>query len=527
MAQWRLQYIGENTMILLFLLAMTVSQSAGDSADCLPRSFGQSSVVCECNSTYCDSPGVLSLPSKGQYLSFLSSRAGARLQPGSGTLRNSSTGAALVLSINPAQKYQRIKGFGGAMTDAAAINILSLSRATQDQLLGAYFSKEGIQYTVVRVPMASCDFSTREYTYADTPDDFELRKFSLAKEDTEMKIPLLQRAQALSPQPLSLFASPWSAPAWMKTNGDLNGKGTLKGEPGNKYHKTWAQYYTRFLDEYRRYNLSFWAVTAENEPTAGLLANYSFQSLGFTAERQRDFIARDLGPALARSAHPATQLLILDDNRLLLPYWAKVVLSDLQAARYVHGIAVHWYLDGLVPADLSLGTTHRLFPEYYLFGSEACVGSMPWDRGVWLGSWERGEQYSHDIMQDLNHYVTGWTDWNLALDQGGGPNWVKNFVDSSVIVDASRDVFYKQPTFYSIAHFSKFLDAGSQRVGVSSSHDSALEVTAFIRPDAVATLIVLNRSEEDLQFEVQDVGVGVIPAVSPAHSIMTLLWPRE
>nr|XP_015224284.1 PREDICTED: glucosylceramidase [Lepisosteus oculatus] len=129
------------------------------------------------------------------------------------------------------------------------------------------------------------------------------------------------------------------------------------------------------------------------------------------------------------------------------------VLSDLQAARYVHGIAVHWYLDGLVPADLSLGTTHRLFPEYYLFGSEACVGSMPWDRGVWLGSWERGEQYSHDIMQDLNHYVTGWTDWNLALDQGGGPNWVKNFVDSSVIVDASRDVFYKQPTFYSIAHF--------------------------------------------------------------------------
>merc|ERR1719357_1707980 len=115
-------------------------------------------------------------------------------------------------------------------------------------------------------------------------------------------------------------------------------------------------------------------------------------------------------------------------------------------------------MDRLVPAEISLGVTHHLYPEYYLFGTEA------------------------------------WTDWNLALDQTGGPNWVKNFVDSPVIVDAQRDVFYKQPTFYSMAHFSKFLWEGSRRVGVSASVETDLESSAFIRPDGSVVLIILNRS---------------------------------
>ncbi|KAL7875277.1 hypothetical protein SRHO_G00062470 [Serrasalmus rhombeus] len=161
----------------------------------------------------------------------------------------------------------------------------------------------------------------------------------------------------------------------------------------------------------------------------------------------------DLGPALHSSRYATTRLMILDDQRLLLPYWAKVVLSDIHAARYVHGIGLHWYLDHIAPARITLGTTHDLYPEYFLFGTEACSGWTSFDRGVQLGSWKRAEDYASDIIEDLNNYVTGWTDWNLALDQGGGPNWVKNFVDSTIIVDHSRDVFYKQPTFYSMAHF--------------------------------------------------------------------------
>lgn len=510
-------------LVLFVMLAVASTPSRGNN-ECVARNFGRESVVCECNATHCDSPGSIQLPPPGQYLSFLTTQTGKRMERSQGQVQNSSTGADLRLSIVFIQKYQRIKGFGGAMTDSAAMNILMLSPGAQDKLLRQYFSVEGIEYSVVRVPMASCDFSTRQYTYADTPGDYQLDKFTLAPEDIHMKIPLIQRAQALSPRPLSLLASAWSAPAWMKTNGALIGKGTLKGQPGGKEYKTWAKYYVRFLDEYRKYNLTFWALTTGNEPTAGELTNYSFQALGFTPETQRDWVSMDLGPALTQSQHKCTQLLILDDQRLLLPHWAKVVLSDVHAARYIHGIAVHWYMDHITPAKLSLSTTHHLYPEYYLFGTEACAGWKPYDRGVRLGSWDRAEDYAHDIIEDLNHYVTGWTDWNLALDLGGGPNWVKNFVDSPIIVDGTRDVFYKQPTFYSMAHFSKFLREGSQRVGVSYSVDSDLETTAFTRPDGSRVLIVLNRSGEDVQFEVRDSTVGYIPSVSPAHSILTLIW---
>uniref|UniRef100_A0A667ZSW4 Glucosylceramidase n=2 Tax=Myripristis murdjan TaxID=586833 RepID=A0A667ZSW4_9TELE len=511
------------TLLALVPFTVVVTLSTG-SNKCVPRNFGHGSVVCECNSTYCDSVGSVTLPPLGQFSSYLSNKAGSRLEESQGQVHVNSTGAGLRLTIVPYQKYQRIRGFGGAMTDAAAINILSLSPGTQDQLLRQYFSTEGIGYSVVRIPMASCDFSTRLYTYAETPEDYNLDNFTLAPEDTKMKIPLLQRAQALSPRPLSLLASAWSAPAWLKTNGALIGKGSLKGQPGGKEHKTWAQYYIRFLEEYAKHNLSFWAFTTGNEPTAGRMTNYSFQALGFTPAEQRDWVIMDLGPALQASSYPDTHILILDDNRLLLPYWAKVVFSDVHASKYIHGVAVHWYLDSFVPAELSLGTTHHLYPEYYLFGTEACAGWSPVDRGVKLGSWERAEQYAHDIIEDLNHYVEGWTDWNLALDQTGGPNWVKNFVDSPIIVNADRDVFYKQPTFYSMAHFSKFLWEGSRRVGVSASQETALEVSAFIRPDGSVVLIILNRSSSVIQFEVWDPAVGYISTTAAARSLLTLAW---
>ncbi|XP_053743633.1 lysosomal acid glucosylceramidase isoform X1 [Synchiropus splendidus] len=535
-------------LALVCLAAAVVCSPVG--TNCVAKNFGYDSVVCECNSTYCDSVGSVTLPQLGQYSSYLSSKAGSRLHPSHGHFQVNSTGAGLRLTILTYQKYQRIRGFGGAMTDAAAINVLSLSPGTQDQLLRQYFSSEGIGYTVVRLPVASCDFSTRLYTYADTEGDFNLDNFTLAPEDVNMKIPLLQRAQALSPQPLSLLASAWSAPSWLKTNGALIGKGSLKGEPGGKEYKTWANYYirchvafqtvgcvevnclltavsssaVRFLQEYAKHNLTFWALTTGNEPSAGHITNYSFQALGFTAEQQRDWVALDLGPALHASSFPHTHVLILDDNRLLLPYWAKVVLSDIQAGRYIHGVAVHWYMDSFVPAESSLGAVHHLYPEYYLFGTEACSGWSALDRGVKLGDWGRAEAYAHDILEDLNHHVVGWTDWNLALDQTGGPSWVKNFVDSPVIVDAKRDVFYKQPSFYAMAHFSKFLLEGSQRTGVSASEKTQLEFSAFIRPDSSVVLIVLNRSSTEVQFEVWYPGVGYIPATAPAHSILTLAW---
>ncbi|XP_073464899.1 lysosomal acid glucosylceramidase isoform X3 [Aquarana catesbeiana] len=515
--------------IWVLLLASLLSfPSISGSNPCVQVNFGQSSFVCQCNATYCDGLDAIDLPVLGTYSVYESSQAGKRLERSTGPIiQNHSAPADLVLTLNDKKKFQVMKGFGGAVTDSAAMNILALSGATQDKLLRSYFSEEGIGYNILRVPMASCDFSTRIYTYLDKEGDFSLESFNLQVEDIKLKIPIIHKAKSLSKRPISLFGSPWTAPPWMKTNGDIRGKGTLKGSPGDQYYKTWANYFIRFLDEYAKHNLTFWAVTVENEPTAGMLDGYPFQCLGFTPEHMRDFIAKDLGPAFANSSHRDVQIMIIDDDRILLPYWAEVILSDLEAARYVHGIALHWYLDGIIPADVTLGHTHDLYPEYFLFASEACAGFMPWDKGVHLGSWERGNLYSHRIIEDLSYYVTGWTDWNLALDSSGGPTWVGNFVDSPVIVDVKKDVFYKQPTFYHMAHFSKFIPAGSQRVGLDVNHKSQLETIAFLCPEGSAIVVILNRNSEDVKFRIWDPAVGTIDANSPANSIRTYLWRRK
>uniref|UniRef100_A0A8C3IT41 Glucosylceramidase n=1 Tax=Chrysemys picta bellii TaxID=8478 RepID=A0A8C3IT41_CHRPI len=462
-----------------FLFIQTAPGVAGG-RPCSPQYFGHGLMACECNATYCDTLDPVVIPALGTYAKYESSKAGKRLERSEGRFQSDSTAPDLLLKLDTAQRYQKVKGFGGSVTDSAAMNILSLSKETQRHLLASYFTEEGIEYNLLRIPMASCDFSTHPYCYDDTQDDYQLLNFGLKDEDTKLKIPILHRAMALSKKPLSLVASPWSSPVWMKTNGEMKGKGSLKGKPGDKYHKTWANYFIRFLDEYAKHNLTFWAVTAGNEPTAGEIVFYPFQCLGFSPEHQRDFIAQDLGPALANSSHKGIQLIMLDDQRVMLPYWAEVILNDPVAASFINGIGIHWYLDFLAPIDLTLSITHNLFPGYYLLSTEASTGSYFWEPRVVLGGWDRGSKYSHSILtvrppprdgsqasaptslqlsvsvsssQNLNNYVTGWTDWNLALDLEGGPNWSKNYVDSPVIVDSSKDLFYKQPMFYHMGHF--------------------------------------------------------------------------
>ncbi|XP_019412408.1 PREDICTED: glucosylceramidase isoform X1 [Crocodylus porosus] len=516
--------------ILGWLLLVQVVLGAAGSHPCNPRDFGHGSLVCECSATYCDTLDPVTLPPAGNFLMYESSKAGKRLERSEGRVQRSLTAPGFRLTLSTTERYQKVKGFGGSITDSAAINILSLSQEAQNRLLRSYFSEEGIEYNLVRVPMASCDFSVRLYTYADVRGDFALKHFNLTEEDTKMKIPILQQAQAMSRKPVLLYASPWTSPTWMKTNGAMTGRGTLKGKPGDKYHKTWANYFIKFLDEYAKHNLTFWAVTSGNEPTAGEIIFYPFQCLGFSPEHQRDFIAHDLGPALANSSHKGIQLIMLDDQRVMLPYWAEVVLKDPVAASYINGIGIHWYLDFLAPIDLTLSMTHHLFPNYYLLSTEASAGSYFWEPRVILGGWDRGSKYSHSILTNLNNYVTGWTDWNLALDLEGGPNWSKNYVDSPIIIDSSKDLFYKQPMFYHMGHFSKFLPEGSQRVGLATEqkcYQCDLEYSAFLRPDGAAVVVVLNRTPMDISFVISDPGIGFIEAKAPADSVQTYLWMRQ
>ncbi|XP_033106279.1 lysosomal acid glucosylceramidase-like [Anneissia japonica] len=524
--------IFREVQLVLFTILLCTDQVHG--TDCKKKDFSESSFVCECTANYCDDidQDFDALP--GQYIAYTSTKDELRLNRTTSKLvPDTDESGDLRLTINRTARYQKVLGFGGAFTDSATINIMKLSESVQEHVLNSYFSKNGIEYNMGRIPMASCDFSTRNYSYDDVPGDFNLTNFALAMEDLTYKIPIIKRAEAVASRPIKLFGSPWGPPFWMKTNQDMTGGAPLYGEPGGKYYKTWALYFARFIEEYAKKDVTIWGLTGENEPTAGEVERYLWQCLYFNASMQRDFIKLDLGPQLAKSGFSDVKLMILDDQRFLLPGWAETVLSDEEAAQYVSGIAVHWYYDDLFPASV-LTQTHELFPDYFMLGTEACEGYLPLDRAVILGSWERGEAYSKDIIEDMNNFVAGWVDWNLVLDMEGGPNWVSNFVDAPIIADLENDVIYKQPMFYHLAHLSKFVEPDSVRIGVTTkctatSGCNKFDSIAFELPDESGrvAVVVSNRNNKQADIKICETEVGCIRTTVASRSIQTFIYTNK
>ncbi|XP_042239573.1 lysosomal acid glucosylceramidase-like [Homarus americanus] len=510
-------------MVLPFLSCYGEGMLAEEQLPCIPRVFDSTSFVCVCNVSYCDTLPSPTLPASGEYLVYTSDLASRRFFQTKSTLTVSLDGvlgeAEVEYVLDSTTTYQKVMGWGGAFTDAAASTILSLSQPAQDHLLGSYFSSSGIEYNLGRVNMGGCDFSWRTYTYCDTPGDVSLETFALQPEDIEFKIPIIKRAEAMVDEPLKLFASPWTAPPWMKTNNDYVGYGQLLPE----MYQPWANYFVKFLDSYGKEGVNFWGLTAQNEPLDGYLPGFGFNCMGWTAEQQRLWVAENLGPTLQAHGYDEVILMILDDQRFELPRWAKKVLNDTTAAQYVDGIAIHWYGDNFSPASL-LEETHDLFPDFFILGTEACEGDGLLDASVVLGSWERLEHYAHDILIDMNHWVTGWVDWNLALNMGGGPNWANNFVDSPIIVNQEMDEFYKNPMFYALGHFSKFIKEGAVRVSLTSPDSQKLDAAAFTNPDGSHVVVILNRSNGEKKVAVRIDDRGTMSLTVGPRSLHTAVF---
>lgn len=287
----------------------------------------------------------------------------------------------------------------------------------------------------------------------------------------------------------------------MKTNRDFKGFGGLIGKPGGPYYKTWAKYYVKFLQAYQNHSINLWGLTTGNEPIDGFILDFRFNCLAFTPWAQRDFLKLDLGPALNASGFGAVKVLIMDDQRYLLPLWAKIILQDAAAAQYVSGIAFHWYGNSVAPPQV-LDLTHHMYPDKFLISTEATIMGKPV-----LGNWQAAESYAKDMIADLEHWTTAWIDWNYALDLGGGPNWSKNWCSAPIVVNATANEFYKQPTFYAMGHFSKFLPPNSIRIKVEESRKSncpGMHKTAFLTPAGDRILILVNTRNQRQNVTVWD-----------------------
>jgi glucosylceramidase len=485
-------------------------------------------IECVCNSTYCDEFPPLGDLNAGEAAIYQSSISGKRFDRTTGKFSsvkknltpNTKSSKTITATFDTTKKYQKIIGFGGAFTDAASINLAKLSAGAQEQFIQTYYGDSGIQYTTGRVPVASCDFSTREYSYADTAGDFNMTTFALAEEDFKYKIPFIKRAREVSKNKLKLFSTPWAPPGWMKTNGEMRGQGTLKGDIGGEYYQSFALYYYKFFEAYHNQGIDFWGLTVLNEPFSG----GDWQLMRFNATQETAFVKKNLGPILRdNDITKNLKLMIYDDQRdKILPY-INELLGDPEAAKFVDGIAIHWYLDNDYKPTV-LSQVHNAHPGPFILPTEACT----YYAQPMAGDWSRGLQYSYDIMGDLQNWATGWTDWNLAVNTQGGPNWVGNYVDAPIIVSNTSDEFYKQPMFYAMGHFSKFLQPDSQRVDLTSNAATTdfFEGVGFVTPDNKNVVVFDNRQATDtytIALKDKQTGKTLTFNMEP-RSLATIVW---
>lgn len=421
-------------------------------------------------------------------------------------LRFRECAAAQGVTICSEETYQPILGFGGAFTEAGAYTLSRLSPELRDEVLRAYFDPErGSRYSLSRTHINSCDFSLGNYSYDDVEGDHELRHFDVFR-DRALLIPYIRDALRIASGEVRIIASPWSPPAWMKTNGDMNAGGRLKPE----CRPAWALYFVRYIEAYRAEGIPIWGVSVQNEPHARQV----WDSCLYSNEEQRDFIRENLGPCLEEAGLSATRILVWDHNKDGILDCARTILSDHAAARYVWGVAFHWYSgDGFADLD----RVHRLFPGKPLLFTEGCQ-----EGGVNLGSWELGERYGHAIIGDLNHWTVGWIDWNMVLDERGGPNHAGNFCDAPVIVDTATGTIHRQSAYYYIGHFSRFIRPGALRVGVRVTHPD-LEAVACRNPDGTIVVVTMNSTASAASFELRDRNRAA-DVFLPPRSIATLSY---
>ena len=308
-----------------------------------------------------------------------------------------------LINVYPQIKYQEIKGFGGSFTEAASTTFDALGNENQEEILKLYFdAEEGIGYNFGRVHINSCDFSLGNYTCVDE-EDKTLKTFQINRDKTSL-IPMIKRA--LSYNDIRLLASPWSPPAYMKTNSSMRFGGKLKRE----CYELWAEYFVKFIKSYEKEGVKISAVTIQNEPKA----IQTWDSCVYTAEEERDFIKYHLGEKMLNLG---VDVLFWDHNKERLVERANVVLSDETVKRFVKGIAFHWY-SGEYFEELEI--FHKLFPDKDLVFSEGCYEYS-------LGATDTtkiGERYAHDIIGNFNNYCNAFCDWNLLLNDKGGPNYV-------------------------------------------------------------------------------------------------------
>ncbi len=414
--------------------------------------------------------------------------------------------------VEPTKTFQNFMGIGGAITDASAEVFAKLSKEKQQELLNAYYDKEkGIGYSLLRTTIHSSDFSSASYTYIKDGDK-DLKTFNI-DHDRQYRIPMLKEAIKTAGGKLLLYVSPWSPPAFMKSNGNMLKGGTLLPE----YYQSWANYYTKFIKAYEKEGMPIWGLTVQNEP----MATQTWESCVYSAEAERDFLKNFLGPTIKKEGLGSKKIVVWDHNRDLMNQRANVIFSDPEASKYAWGMGFHWYETwaGGEPMFDNVRKVHEAYPSKNLMFTEGCVEKFDAKKYQF---WANGERYGTSMINDFNNGTVGWTDWNILLDQNGGPNHVGNFCFAPIHADTNSGELIYTPSYYYIGHFSKFIRPDAKRVSTAVSRSSLIS-TSFLNKDGKMVTVVMNHSDKSVTYNLI-IATEKTVVVIPAHGIQTLVY---
>jgi glucosylceramidase len=283
------------------------------------------------------------------------------------------------------------------------------------------------------------------------------------------------------------------------------------------YAHSWALYFAKFIQSYRKAGVPVWGITIQNEP----MAVQRWESCVYQAGDERDFLKNHLGPVMVQQGLRDVNIIVWDHNRDLIIQRAQTIFDDPEAAKYVWGIGFHWYEDWSGGQQMyeNVALVNRLYPDKHILFTEGTPATFD---STGYGRWSLGEAYGRSMIHDFNSGTEGWTDWNILLDEHGGPNHVGNFCFAPIHADTRTGTLIYTNSYYYIGHFSKFIRPGARRILASPSR-SLLLTTAFVNEDGTVAVVVMNPTATAGQYFLT-VGTSAVEITSRPHSIQTVVF---
>lgn len=408
-----------------------------------------------------------------------------------------------IINLYPFARYQTLEGFGASLTEAACYTFSTMSEKSKKEFLADCFGEEGLHYNMARMALDSCDASLDNYSAMDDENDKELKSFSLER-DEKYILPFYEAVTEARQKPLTVMLSPWSPPAFMKTNGEKNHGGKLKKE----YYGMWAEYFCKYIQEYRAKGVDVKIISIQNEPNAV----QTWDSCCYNGEEEKEFLKRYLYPALEKYGLDNLEIYIWDHNKERVVDRAREVIDE-ETSKMITGIAFHWYSGDHFEA---LKVVQDLFPDKKVAFTEGCVEYSKFTSDNHLAN---ARMYAHDMIGNLNNGAVFLINWSILFNSQGGPNHVQNWCEAPVMYDEKTDTLEKKLSFEYIRHFSGYLPEGSVRIGLSRYTDE-IEGTAALRPDGSIAVILMNRtdSQKNVYLRMDGETAGL---VLPGDSIVT------